>query len=274
MRWLLPLLLLAGLIGPAAAAPSAERWALWERHDDANPATIDQQAWGRFLRTYLRPGADGVTRVAYAAVTPADRTALEADLRAKAALPISRYSRREQQAYWTNLYNALTAQVVLQHYPVESINTISLTPGLFSARGPWGKKLIEVEGTPVSLNDIEHRILRPIWRDARTHYAVNCASIGCPNLAAEPYSAANMEALLDRGARAYVNHPRGARVANGRLTASRIYDWYQADFGGNERGVVEHLGRYATPPLAQALLGVDGVSGYAYDWSLNDASRP
>lgn len=267
MRLVLLLMVLA-LTVPAQAAPGADPWPLWDRHDDANRQTIDQAPWARFLRTYVRPGRDGINRVAYASVTPADRQALEADLGRLTAIPISLHARAEQRAFWTNLYNELTIVVVLRHYPTTSITRINISPGLF-ASGPWDAKLIQVEGTPLSLNDIEHRILRPIWRDPRTHYTVNCASLGCPNLAAEPYAAATMERMLDSAARDYVNSPRGASVVGGRLTASRIYDWYQADFGGTEQGVIAQLRRYAGPGLAQALIGVTGVSGYAYDWTLN-----
>ena len=266
MRWLLLFLMLAG---PALAAPASEPWPLWERSNEASRQAVEQGAWARFLRAYVRPGADGVNRVAYANVTPADRDALEADLGRLAALPVSTLRRAEQRAYWINLYNELTVLIVLRHMPVPSITKINLGGGGLFGGGPWDAKLIQVEGTPLSLNDIEHRILRPIWRDPRTHYAVNCASIGCPNLLPEPFTAAGMEAQLDRAAADYVNHPRGATVRNGRLTASRIYDWYQADFGGSERGVVEHLRRYARPELAAALAGVSGVASYTYDWSLN-----
>ena len=264
----------SGALGRAlsrwAPGPAAEPWPFWERHDPAGTGTIDHGAWGAFLRAYLRPGADGVNRVAYGAVTPRDREALETGLHRQAALPIGAYARPEQRAYWINLYNALTVLTVLRHYPVGSITDIK--PGEPFSFGPWGAKLVRVSGTPLGLNDIEHRILRPIWRDPRLHYAVNCASLGCPNLAAEPYTAANTESLLDRGARGYVNHPRGARVRAGRLTASRIYAWYRADFGG-EPGVVEHLRRHAGPELARALRGVASVSRHEYDWRLNDAPR-
>jgi hypothetical protein len=101
---------------------------------------------------------------------------------------------------------------------------------------------------------------------------VNCASLGCPNLAPVPYTGATLEPMLDAAARDYVNSPRGAHVANGRLTASRIYDWYQADFGGTEAGVIDHLRRYAAPPLAQALQAITGIASYDYDWSLNDST--
>ncbi len=133
--------------------------------------------------------------------------------------------------------------------------------------------LIEVEGEAVSLNDIEHRILRPIWRDPRVHYALNCASIGCPDLRAAAFTAENAEALLDTAARAYVNHPRGARVENDRLTVSSIYAWFREDFGGTEAGVIAHLKRYAGPELAKALETATDIGGYEYDWALNAAAQ-
>jgi hypothetical protein len=261
----LPLLALAK---PVMAAPGADPWPFWETHNDANRQVIEQPVWAGFLRRYVRPGGATASRLAYAEVTAADREALRADLIRLTALPISTYSRAEQRAYWINLYNELTVATVLAHMPVSSITKIDISPGIFSS-GPWDAKLITVEGTKLSLNDIEHRILRPIWRDPRTHYTVNCASMGCPNLAVEPYSAVAMEAMLDRGAREFVNAPRGARVEDGKLIASRIYDWYQADFGGSEAGVIAHLKRYAGPELTRALDGVRGVSRYEYDWGLN-----
>jgi hypothetical protein len=159
---------------------------------------------------------------------------------------------------------------VLEHYPVDSIRKIAISPGLFSA-GPWGKKLVTVEGKALSLDDIEHRILRPIWRDPRIHYAVNCAALGCPNLQPEAFTADNEEALLERAAHDYVNHPRGATVADGKLTVSSIYVWYQADFGGTDRGVIAHLQHYAAPALAAALAPIERIGADRYDWSLNDA---
>jgi hypothetical protein len=165
--------------------------------------------------------------------------------------------------------------VVVEHYPVASIRDIAISPGLFS-RGPWRKALVTVNGQALSLDDIEHRILRPIWRDPRIHYAVNCASIGCPNLQPLPFTASRLEAMLEQGARDYVNHPRGvAMVARSfgadRLTASSIYDWFQADFGGSEAGVLAHLRHHATSATAPLLAGVESIDAYRYDWSLNDS---
>ena len=253
----------------ASAAPKAELWERWTAHDAASGATIDHSPWDRFLKSNLVRGRDGINRLVYGRVTAADRETLAHYLDALAAVPISRYGRDQQLAYWINLYNALTVKAVLDHYPVESIRDIDISPGWFSD-GPWDKKLIDVEDESVSLNDIEHRILRPIWRDARVHYAVNCASIGCPNLAPVAYDAATVDGSLTERARAFVNHPRGVSIEGGRLYVSKIHKWFVEDFGGDERGVLDHLRHYANPELVKGLAGFDAIDGYRYDWTLND----
>lgn len=256
----------------ALFAPESDLWERWTAHVSSATETIDHGAWDAFLERNLVIGDDGVNRIAYAKVSDSDRRQLDEYLASLSAIRISTYNRSEQRAYWINLYNALTVDVVLEHYPVESIRDISISPGLFSV-GPWGKKLVTVEGQEISLDDIEHRILRPIWKDPRIHYAVNCASIGCPKLMPRAFTAANTEELLEQGARDFVNSERGARIdSEGRLIASSIYDWFQEDFGGSEAGVIAHLKRYAKPALAAELDGLEQVYGYEYDWSLNDAA--
>lgn len=252
------------------AAPRADLWERWTAHDPSAVTTIDHNPWDRFLKTYVSAFPDGVNRVAYARVSDTDRKRLDRYIDDLTVLPISAYSRDEQRAYWINLYNALTVQLILDHYPVKSIRRIK--PNVFSF-GPWRKKLITVEGERLSLDDIEHRILRPIWRDPRLHYAINCASIGCPNLGTEAYTASNADTLLDRGAQTYVNNARGAEFRNGRLIVSSIYKWFQEDFGDSDEGVIEHLQRYAEPTLAARLNGTKKISGDRYNWALNDASR-
>ena len=253
----------------ALAAPKAELWERWAA-STASKVAIDHSAWDGFVSKHVKEGKDGINRIAYGKVSAADRKALDAYVEKMQGVAIRKFGRPEQRAYWTNLYNALTVKVVLDHYPVASIMKIDISPGLF-AKGPWKKKLLAIEGEKVSLDDIEHRILRPIWKDPRTHYAVNCASLGCPNLPMQAFTSANMEELLEAGARAYVNHARGARIDQGRLTVSSIYDWFESDFGGSEAGVIEHLRKYAEPALAKQLAGVKRIADDDYDWSLNDA---
>ena len=254
----------------ASAAPKAELWERWTAHDAASTLTIDHSAWDGFLKANLVRRGDGINRLAYGRVTVADRKVLAHYLEALSVVPISRYKRDEQLAYWINLYNALTVKVILDHYPVKSIRDIDISPGWFSF-GPWDKKLIKVENEWLSLNDIEHRILRPIWRDARIHYAVNCASFGCPNLAPTAYNAETMEGSLTEAARTYINHPRGVSIEGGRLYVSTIYEWFVEDFGGNEKGVLDHIRHHANPKLAKRLAKFAAIEGYRYDWGLNDA---
>ncbi|WP_407950651.1 DUF547 domain-containing protein [Parvibaculum sp.] len=238
--------------------------------------TPDHAPWARLLEAYLAEGEGGApNRFDYGALKAngEDRAALRAYIASLEAVVPDALPRNEAFAFWVNLYNALTVEVVVDHYPVASIRDIAISPGLFST-GPWGKKLATVAGRELSLDDIEHGILRPDFGDSRVHYAVNCASAGCPDLAASPYAGAELDAMLDSAARAYVNSPRGARVEGGKLTASGIFKWYMKDFGGTEEGVLAELRKYAGPDLAAALENVSGVASYDYDWSLNDAAEP
>lgn len=252
----------------ALLAPKAELWERWTAHDPKSAATVDHSEWDRLLARYVMTDPTRLNRFDYKGVTPADRQALKGYIARLARVSVGTYARPVQRAYWINLYNALTVDVVLDHHPVDSIRDIDISPGLFSD-GPWGKALVSVEDTPLTLNDIEHRILRPIWRDPRIHYAVNCASVGCPNLAKKAYTAEAMEAMLDAGTRAYVNSPRGARVDKDGLTVSSIYAWFQDDFGGDDKSVIAHLRQFADPPLKKALAGRTSIDAHAYDWSLN-----
>jgi len=252
------------------AAPKPKLWPKWLTYDAQSRARIDHEAWDRFLKTYVvTDEPSGINRVRYAAVTPKDRKALEEYLKTLQGVHVSVLNRGEQKAYWINLYNALTVKAVLDHYPVKSIRDIDISPGWFKD-GPWGAKLARTEGEEVTLDDIEHRILRPIWKDNRVHYAVNCASMGCPNLQPEAFTNDNTERLLDKGAMEYVNHLRGARIEGNRLTLSSIYDWFQVDFQGSEEGVIQHLLRYAEKPLSEALRDFRGKIRYEYDWGLNE----
>ena len=258
--------------GERLFAPGADLWERWQVHDAASDVRIDHSAWDEFLRRYVVVNDTGVNLVDYRGVSADDRSVLEDYLSILELVPISRYSRAEQLAYWINLYNALTVRVVLDHYPVDSIRDIDISPGLF-ADGPWGKKLVMVEGEALSLNDIEHRILRPIWRDNRIHYAVNCASIGCPDLQPTAFTASNADSLLTKAARGYINSPRGISISGDTVTVSKIYDWFYEDFGRTDRDVLDHLLTYAEPALKQKLQEIGEIHEVAYDWRLNGATR-
>ena len=269
-RWVMfsAMLSLICAVQPVFAAPQAELWDRWQANDPAGLEVVDHGPWSWLLKKYVIVNhPSGVNRVAYSEVTPSDKKVLDDYLGYLQSIAVTSLKRAEQLAYWVNLYNAFTVKLVVDKYPVASI--LKIKPGLID-KGPWDMKRLEVEQQKISLNDIEHRILRPIWRDNRIHYAVNCASIGCPNLQPEAFTPDSMQRQLDSAAREYVNHPRGVSVEDGRLRASQIYEWYQEDFGGSLEALVEHLLQYARPELAAILEGFAGEVSYAYDWDLNE----
>lgn len=253
----------------ANAAPTPDLWPHWQTHVADDTQVIEYSLWDKLLATYLVTGhPSGINRFRYAAVTPADRQILTDLLDYLQQVKVTSLNPKEQKAYWVNLYNALTIKVILDHYPVKSIMDIDISPGVFS-NGPWDAKLLTIEGEKVSLNDIEHRILRPIFHDNRLHYALNCASIGCPNLQPKAFTAATTEKVLDIAARTYVNSQRGARMERGALYVSSIYKWFQVDFGGSSQEVVKHLLQYAEGELANALRTYNNGLNDDYDWRLN-----
>jgi hypothetical protein len=225
---------------------------------------INHDAWDKILASYVSASEDGVNRVDYKSLKTNAADELSAYLQALEAVPISQYPRNEQFAYWVNLYNAATVRVIIDHYPVKSIRDIGLL-----GQGPWKDKILRVEGKSLSLDDIEHGILRPIWKDVRVHYAVNCASIGCPNLALKAYRGGTVELMLDEGARAYINHSRGFDRVDGQLVVSNIFEWYQSDWG-SEEDVLRHARKYATNKTAAHINGAKAIDVYDYNWSLND----
>lgn len=264
-------LLAIGAISPSSAATVAE---MFGKSNAASTVVVDHSAWTKLLSTYVVASPDGINRVRYADFKKEGHQGLKAYVKSLEAVEVAGLSRNEQWAYWANLYNAKTIDIVLDAYPVKSIKDISLGGGLVAAfsGGPWKAKVLKVAGQDLSLDDIEHGLLRPVFKDPRVHYSVNCASIGCPNLMREALTGAKLDAQLDAGAKDYINNPRGISVSGGQVTASSIYKWFAEDFGG-PAGAIAHARGYAEPALKQKLESITTISGYDYNWSLNDAAR-
>lgn len=223
--------------------------------------------WGDILERYTKDDGESLNRFDYATLsaTPEDMALLNAYIEHMAEQTPSTFSRDDAIVYWANLYNALTVQVVAQNYPVKSIRKIKSG----YRAGPWKRELVSVEGSALSLDNIEHDILRPTYQTPLVHYMVNCASIGCPNLKSTPWQSATLATDQEAAARAYINSSRGAKISNGRLQVSSIYKWFKADFGGNTAGVLSHLNKYADIDLQVALEGRRKIDKYTYDWAVN-----
>lgn len=240
---------------PIAAAESAE----------ATSQTPSIHAtWSVLLTKYVKESNDGINRFDYAGLKAdaADSAALDAYVASFATLDMDALPRQEQYVAWINIYNALTIQYIRDKYPTKTIKD--------SLFGPWKKIFTTVNGQEISLNDIEHEVLRKQWSEPRTHYAVNCASYGCPNLKNTAWEVATLEADLTAAAQDFINHPRGVTIRrDGKLQVSTIYKWFKADFGSSEANVIAHLRKYASPELRAQIDAKPDIKNYAYDWSLN-----
>ncbi|MDF2372324.1 MAG: DUF547 domain-containing protein [Rhizobiaceae bacterium] len=255
----------AGLLAVSALKPLAATAAM----NDFRPqgqSKVDHGAFDVLLKRYVKPDAQSYNRVDYRGIKK-NLSGLKAYIAALETVNPVSLSRNEAHAYWINLYNAKTLQVVAEAYPVTSIKKINLGGSFLFGSGPWKADLLRVNGTDLSLDDIEHQIIRPLFKDEMSHYGLNCASYSCPNLATSAFTGANVDALLRQNAIDYVNHPRGVTVKNGRITASKIYSWYAEDFGGKNR-LKQHWASLASPAKAKEIRSAS-ISNYTYDWSIN-----
>ena len=267
---------MAALLVPAMASSArAEVDPAFVAYSKGSTVTVDHAAFDALLKTYVTADAQGLNRVDYKAFKARDHAALKAYLVKLEPVDVAKLDRPEQFAFWANLYNAKTIDIVLDKYPVKSIKDITLGGSLIAAvtGGPWKAKSLRALGRDMSLDDIENAILRPLFKDPRVHYSINCASVGCPNIGREALTGAKLESQLDVAAKAYINSPRGIRAADGKVTASSIYSWFQADFGNSPQGVLEHARKYADPALKRKLEGITTIADFNYDWSLNDAPK-
>jgi len=174
-------------------------------------------------------------------------------------------SSKEQFAFYTNVYNAWTIKLILSKYPdIESIKEL----GIFNT-GPWKKKVVQLRGQKVSLDHIEHDILRPRFKDPRVHFAINCAAKSCPPLRSEPFQAEILDQQLDDSTRAFINNPESYRLEGRYLHVSRIFKWFSEDFNDD---ALSFFLKYADAELKEKL-GAESqkieIKYLAYDWSLN-----
>ena len=272
MRIVAALLLISSLFSThsAEAAPGADVWDVWQKSNPESEQKVDHQAWQNVLDNYLVASEDGINRVRYEALGAEGRAELTGYLDALQAIDPRELNPNEQMAYWINLYNAMTLETVLRFPKKKSI--LRMGEKFFSV-GPWNDKVMSIAGFELTLNDVEHRILRPIWQDHRIHYAVNCASIGCPNLSTTAYTGDNLEAQLQAAEQGYLAHDRGVSLNDKgtKLQLSQIYEWYRSDFAEDEAGLIAHLAE--RHPDGERLRNFAGRVSYDYDWGLNTAEK-
>ena len=225
-----------------------------------SPLPVSHEGWNTLLQKHVMP--DG--SVHYQGFIE-DQVALQEylDLLATHHPDEESWSREEQLAYWVNAYNAFTLKLVVDHYPVESIKDIRR--GIPFVNSVWDIKFIDIGGHRYDLNNIEHSILRKKFDEPRIHFAINCASISCPDLRNEAYRAQDLDSQLAEQARRFINDPAKNVISEDSVSVSRIFQWFKRDFT-RQGSLTEFLNMYSDMSIPAGTR----VTFTRYDWRLND----
>ncbi|MEM6261931.1 MAG: DUF547 domain-containing protein [Bacteroidota bacterium] len=232
----------------------------WVEVPEGQSAAPVHELWDTLVKQHVTP--DG--QVDYPGFA-GDRERLEAYLDLLAIQPpnTTTWSDAEQMAYWINVYNAFTVQIVLDHYPVGSIREI--TPGIPFINSVWDEPLITLGGKSYTLNNIEHGILRTQFQDARIHAVLTCASISCPKLRTEAYIPGRLDEQLDVQMQEFLRNPNKNQPDPESPKLSAIFNWYGGDFEA-EGGLIVFVNRF----LDQQITAGAQVEFLEYDWGLNE----
>lgn len=228
----------------------------------ASGTTVDHSLFGELLKSHVKEGM-----VSYSTFK-SDEADLDRYLSVLEKVNPDQLDRAEQMAFYINAYNAWTIKLILRNYP--GVNSIKDLGSLF--KSPWKKKIVKLNAKTITLDNIEHDILRPVFKDPRIHFAVNCASKSCPPLVGEPFTGAKLERQLEDAAISFINDPQSNFVKGDRLYVSRIFKWFGEDF---DNDILGYFRTYARGGLA-AQIADSGktlkIKYLDYDWSLNDTA--
>ena len=223
-------------------------------------STVNHEIWAELLGKYITP--NGVNYTGFRK----DEDRLDQYLKVLENTDPEKLPRNEQYAYYINAYNAWTIKLILSDYPgVKSIKDFGTI-----LKSPWQKKWVRVNGDVITLDHVEHEILRPRYKDPRVHFAINCSAASCPPLRPEPYLADKLDQQLDDSTRSFVNDADSYRLEGNTLYVSRIFKWFSEDF--NEDALGFYL-QYAEGELKEKLARNKDriqVKYLHYDWTLND----
>jgi hypothetical protein len=226
--------------------------------------------WTRVLQAHTVEAPGPATNVRYAVLkaSPAELDAYLGELSSVTASQFAKWPKKERLAFLLNAYNAFTVKLVIDHYPVKSIKDIGGFLG-----SPWKKKFVPLLGRTISLDDLEHVWIRREYREPRIHFAVVCASVGCPRLQREAFRGRDLEIQLATATREFLGDRRWNRVAPKAIEASSIFKWYGSDWGDSRSlrlFLADGIG-LSEPERSRFLVDEIPLKFTPYDWSLNEA---
>lgn len=171
----------------------------------------------------------------------------------------------EQLAYWINAYNAYTIQLIIRHYPLKSIKDIGSKIKIPFVNTPWDLKFIRLGQTTYDLNNIEHDILRKKFNEPRIHFAIVCASVSCPRLLNQAYTAAQLDQQLEAHTRAFINDPNRNKITANQVQLSAIFNWFTGDFT-KKGSLTDFINKYAKVKIKPGAK----ITFMDYNWNLNE----
>ena len=230
----------------------------------AAAADFDHSLFDQVLKAYV----DGQGRVDYNGI--ADYQPFKVYMDSLKDAQTDSMSRDEQLAFWINAYNAVTIDKVIKWKPKKSVRETFL-PGVWTGTKFFTSREHTVAGRKVSPDDIEHEILRKQLKEPRIHFAIICASSGCPPLPRFAYTGANVQAKLEEETRKYINSERGTRIdkAKNQLYLSKLFDWFAGDFEYASGSVLDYIKAYIDKSALAFLEQNPEIKWLEYDWALN-----
>lgn len=220
------------------------------------------QAWDQLLKKWV--DAEGM--INYKGFVQ-DKAKLQQYLNTLSNTPPDRnaWSEAEQLAYWINAYNAFTVKLIVDNYPLRSIEDLHPTVNIPMVNTVWHKKFFKIGGRESSLDEIEHKILRKQFNEPRIHFAIVCASFSCPPLRREAYVAEKLAQQLEAQAVRFINDPQRNKISQSKAELSKIFSWFKGDFTKNSN-LIDYINRYAHTKLSPRAT----INFLEYDWRLNE----
>ncbi len=223
-------------------------------------AAPSHNSWTTLLSKYV----DEEGHVNYAGIKSQENE-LDAYLKILSAHhPTDDWSKNEQLAFWINAYNAFTVKLIVKNYPVKTIK--DLGGSIYKVNTPWDIKFIKIGEETYDLNNLEHGIIRKDFEEPRIHFAVNCASVSCPALRNEAYTADRLDEQLDDQAKNFINDKTKNQLTAENARLSKIFSWFRGDFSKGENTVIKFINTYSDVKISEKTK----ISYVDYDWNLNE----
>ena len=257
----LPLTALALFSALVCTSAPTERMALpTSMQEKGGPSADLHKSWDELLKAHVKDGL-----VDYKGLVK-EKEELHAYCKLLSNTPPTEaWSKDDQLAFWINTYNAFTVQLIVDNYPVKSIKDLNPSLSVPLLHTVWTSTKFKIGDKEYSLDDVENKLLRDKFKEARIHFAINCASMSCPPLRNEAFIGKRVQEQLDDQARSFINNPRYNKITKSKADLSKIFTWFSGDFKKHGT-VVDFLNKYS-----KVKIDADAELSYMdYDWSLNE----